>query len=374
MLHPRFVVDCLQASGVSFFAGVPDSLLKSFCAFVEAEIPADRHVVAANEGGAIALALGHHLATGSPPLVYMQNSGFGNAINPILSLADSEVYGIPAILMVGWRGEPGVPDEPQHRKQGRVMQPLLDAMEIPHCILPIDPVRAEQAIITGVSTAERTGAPYAFLVRHGTFERFEVPGRSPAPYSLTREHAIRSVVESLDARDVVVATTGMASRELFELREARRMGHSADFLTVGGMGHASQIALGIALQLPNRSVFCLDGDGAAIMHLGSMAIIGQSRGRNLRHILLNNGAHDSVGGQPTVAFQVDLQATARSLGYESVLGADTADELDQALLFMKRSRGPSFLEVRVAKGARPELGRPTRTPLENKASFMDFLR
>ena len=374
MIHPHAFFDLLSRNGIEFYAGVPDSLLKHFCAYVSDQVASDRHVIAANEGGAMAVGLGYYLATGKIPLVYMQNSGLGNSINPLLSLCDPDVYSIPTILLIGWRGEPGLHDEPQHRKQGRVMLPLLEAVEIPYCVLPPDAAEAESVVEAGIGIAGRDGLPYAFVVRRGTFEPFALIPETAPIYTLSREDAIKVIVDSLEPSDIVVATTGMVSRELFEYRAARCAGHAGDFLTVGGMGHASQIALGVAMQRRDRLVYCLDGDGAAIMHMGSLAISGQSGCGNLKHVVLNNGAHDSVGGQPTVGFSIEIPTAARSMGYEVVRTADCLSDLEESLIMLRNTRSPGLLEVRVRKGARADLGRPTTTPNENKLAFMGFVQ
>ena len=356
---------------MTFFAGVPDSLLKEFCACVAAESLPSRHVIAANEGAAVALATGVHLATGDLPVVYLQNSGFGNLLNPLLSLADAAVYGIPMILMIGWRGESGSHDEPQHMVQGRIQEDLHGAIGLP--CMELGPAVVDSGeIVEWVSRCARDrGGPAALLVRKGTFHPFMRSTDEPTPM-MTREAAIEIILDSLDERDVVVSTTGMASREVFECRERRGEGHERDFLTVGSMGHASQIALGLAMGAEDRTVWCLDGDGSVIMHMGSLAINGTSGQSNFRHVVLNNAAHDSVGGQPTVADRVDLCGIARSCGYASVFRATSEDGLRAALA--NPLPGPSFLEVRVRKGARPELGRPTSSPQKNKHALEGFLR
>jgi phosphonopyruvate decarboxylase len=318
MIDPQEFITHLQASGVEFFTGVPDSLLKEFCACLEHVPRAGHHIISANEGGAVALALGYHLATRKVPLVYLQNSGLGNIVNPLLSLADPEVYSVPLLLVIGWRGEPGVHDEPQHKKQGRVMLSMLDAMEIPHSILGPETVDPQAALKDALAYVRKMSAPYALVIKKGTFQSFAAPKVEKKDFPLSREEAIQQVIESLGERDVLISTTGMPSREVYEYRSRRGEGHQRDFLTVGGMGHASQIALGIALQKPRRSVYCLDGDGALLMHMGALAITGVLKPRNFKHIIVNNGAHDSVGGQPTVAFDVDVPGIAHACGYESV--------------------------------------------------------
>lgn len=373
MIDPQKFIQCLQTNDVDFFAGVPDSLLKELCACLESVSQSGQHVITANEGGAVALALGYHLATGKIPLVYLQNSGLGNIINPLLSLADAEVYSVPLLLVIGWRGEPGVHDEPQHKKQGRVMLAMLEAMEIPYSILGPELLDPVPTLERALATVRKASAPFALVVKRGTFQPFTGSEGVNTALELSREEAIQQVLEALDDRDIVVATTGMASREVYEYRARKGQGHQRDFLTVGGMGHASHIALGLALKKPDRSVYCLDGDGALLMHMGGLAITGVLKPRNLKHIVFNNGAHDSVGGQPTVGLTVDIPGIARAAFYEQVSQAETRDQLQSCIVGLKHSPGPSLLEIRVRRGARKDLGRPAGTPVQNKSSFMDFL-
>lgn len=377
MIAPQAFCDTLLAAGVDFLTGVPDSLLKEFCAHVDAVLPPERHVIAANEGTAVALAAGHHLATGGLPMVYMQNSGLGNAVNPLLSLADADIYGLPMILLIGWRGEPGVHDEPQHVKQGRVTPAMLAAMDIPCRLLEGDPQEATQAAIWAAAVARDNSAPVALLVRKGAFGKAgQKRPASPLPGDLmTREAAIALITETLPESATIVASTGMISRELYEIRRARGQDGASDFLTVGSMGHAAQIALGIARARPDAQVVCLDGDGAALMHLGGMATIGAHAHGNLLHIVLNNGAHDSVGGQPTVAQDISLSAIARACGYEAEGGPVTdAEGLRAAVLRLSQRAGRRFLDVHLRPGARADLGRPKESPAENKARFMARLQ
>lgn len=374
MLDCRRFLQTLRRRGVAFWAGVPDSLLEPFCAAVAAESEPGRHVITANEGAAVALAAGHHLATGGVGLVYLQNSGLGNTVNPLTSLADPEVYSIPMLLLIGWRGAPGVKDEPQHVKQGRVMLPMLDALEVAHRVLPLEDAAAEGVVAELIDEARRRSAPVALVARKSTFGPYPPPRPAGAELPLCREDVVRLVVEALGAGDVLVSTTGKTSREVFELRAARGDGHGRDFLTVGCMGHASQIALGIALAQPRRRVWCLDGDGALIMHMGSLAVIGTQPCGNLRHVVVNNGAHESVGGQPTAGFAIDVPAIALACGYAAARRAESGAEARAGLSWLAQAGGPALLEVRVRQGSRPDLGRPTTTPAENKRDFMDFLR
>lgn len=353
MIAVEKFVTVLKKSSIDFFTGVPDSLLKNFCAYVT-DTCSNNHVIAANEGGAVGLAAGHYLATGKPALVYMQNSGQGNAVNPLCSLADPDVYSIPMVLLVGWRGEPGVKDESQHVKQGKVTVSLFETLGIPTEILPDDDESAADVTWKMVERAKAESRPVALIVRKGLFAEYKLQNKKPDIASLPREQAIEDVLKSLPNDAVVVSTTGMISREVYETRERLGQDHSRDFLTVGSMGHAIMIALGIAKSQPNRPVYCLDGDGASIMHMGNMAIAGQSGCANLTHIVFNNAAHDSVGGQPTVGGAIDLPAIAASCGYN-------------------REGTPTFKEIKVAKGARKDLGRPKEPPQVNKALYMKTL-
>lgn len=358
---------------MEFYTSVPDSLLKNLCACLTDTADTHHHIIAANEGAAIGLAAGYHLATGRTPVVYMQNSGLGNTVNPLLSLMDKEVYNMPVLLLIGWRGEPGVKDEPQHVKQGKVTCALLDAMGIRYEVMETDETLLSAQMERTAEALHTTREPFALVVRKDTFGPYTLPTEAESPFELSREEAIRQVAAHLCHGEVVVSTTGMISRELFEYREAAGEGHSHDFLTVGSMGHASQIALGIALQQPTRQVYCLDGDGASLMHMGSWAIIGQLSPANYYHILLNNGAHDSVGGQPTVGLRIDFPAIASACGYKTTLCVATHKELDEVLAHLDTYQAPVLLEIKVRKGARKDLGRPTTTPIENKESLMRLL-
>ena len=362
----------LQKNGIDFFAGVPDSLLKNICAYITANTPAEKNIITANEGAAVALGAGYHLATNKIPLIYMQNSGIGNAVNPLMSLADKEVYSIPMILLIGWRGEPGVKDEPQHIKQGRVSSTLLDSMEIPYKILDEN---SDYTIIIdeSVKTAINTSAPVAILVRKGTFDSFSLKQENNEEPELTREEALEQILPFIPKDAVIVSTTGMLSRELFELRDKYQQSHQTDFLTVGSMGHTSQIALGIALAKPDKQVYCLDGDGSAIMHLGSYAVAGSIALENLKIIVFNNGAHDSVGGQPTIGRTINFPGFAEAAGLKSFGTVQTITDINNVLHQIVKDKHTAFLEIKIKKGARKDLGRPTTTPKQNKDALKQFL-
>lgn len=373
MIRPSFFYDLLIKNGTDFFAGVPDSLLKNFCAYITDTAPAEKHIISANEGSATALACGYHFATGKIPLIYMQNSGEGNMVNPMLSIADKDVYSVPMLIVIGWRGEPGVHDEPQHVKQGKVTCDLLDAMKIPYEILSENeddlPAQFEKAY----KYIKDNNAQYAFVIRKGTFDEYKLVNNIPVEGKMSREEAIEKIILNADSSTAFVSTTGMASRELYELRDKYNQGHEKDFLTVGGMGHASQIALSIAMQKKDRQIYCIDGDGASIMQMGGMATIGSRKPSNYVHFVLNNGAHDSVGGQPTVGRQIDLCAIAKGCGYENVVKVETPEELEAVLRDYETKDKLTFVEVMVTKGARKDLGRPKSTPVENKEALMSFL-
>ena len=341
--------------------------------FPQDTIPADRHVIAANEGSSIALAVGYHLATQKNPLVYMQNSGFGNAVNPLLSLAHPNVYSIPMLLLIGWRGEPGKKDEPQHMVQGKVMTALLADMGIPFEILPDFKEGAEETIATAAHYLKTRKGPYALLVKKQNFSPYKLKSVAPNEQILSREEAIEIITDSLGDRDAIVATTGFTSRELYEIRASKNQGHHREFLTVGSMGHASSIALGVALAQPKRQVFTLDGDGALLMHMGALTSVGSSGAQNYKHILLNNGAHDSVGGQPSLGFNVDWVSVANACGYKHSFSATTPEEIREGMTKMTELDGPVFFEIKVNKGARKNLGRPKSSPVQNKEDLMNFL-
>lgn len=373
MIRPSYFYNLLVKNGTDFFAGVPDSLLKNFCAYITDTAPAEKHIISANEGSATALACGYHFATGKIPLIYMQNSGEGNMVNPMLSIADKDVYSVPMLIVIGWRGEPGVHDEPQHVKQGKVTCDLLDAMKIPFEVLSENeddlPAQFEKAY----NYIKENNAQYAFVIRKGTFDEYKLQNNIPVEGKMSREEAIEKIILNADSSTAFVSTTGMASRELYELRDKYNQGHEKDFLTVGGMGHASQIALSIAMQKKDRQIYCIDGDGASIMQMGGMATIGSRKPSNYVHFVLNNGAHDSVGGQPTVGRQIDLCAIAAGCGYENVVKVETPEELEAVLRDYETKDKLTFVEVMVTKGARKDLGRPKSTPVENKEALMSFL-
>ena len=365
----------VEMIGADFYTGVPDSQLKPLCDYLINLYGIDKkhHIIAANEGNCTALAAGYHLATGKVPVVYMQNSGEGNIINPLASLLNEKVYAIPMIFIIGWRGEPGVHDEPQHIYQGEVTIKLLEDMGVDSFVVDKDTSESDlMNTLEGFRKQLAAGKDVAFVIKKGALEYAEA-----AVYkndnTMTREEIIRHIVE-VSGEDPIVSTTGKASRELFEIREANKQGHKYDFLTVGSMGHSSSIALGVAINAPERKVWCIDGDGAALMHMGAMAVIGNNKPGNLVHVVINNSAHETVGGMPTVAGSIDLVAIAKACGYEHAICVDSFEKLDEALKEAKTRKALSLIEVKCSIGARKDLGRPTTSALDNKLQFMEFIR
>ena len=365
----------LEIIGAEFYTGVPDSQLKALCDYLMNTygVDRDRHIIAANEGNCVGLAAGYHLATGKTPVVYMQNSGEGNIINPVASLLNDKVYAIPMIFIIGWRGEPGVHDEPQHIYQGEVTLKLLEDMDIASFVIGKDTSEAEVAAkMAQFNELLANGKQVAFVIRKGALEYPEKVIYKNGN-AMSREEIIRHIAAA-SGDDPIISTTGKASRELFEIREANGQGHQYDFLTVGSMGHSSSIALGVALNKPDTKIWCVDGDGALLMHMGSMAVTGAYSPANLVHVVINNGAHETVGGMPTVAAKTDIVAAAKACGYPNAVCVDNFDDLDRELAAAKARNELSLIEVKCSIGARADLGRPTTTARENKEGFVNYLK
>ena len=379
MIDPIEFIETLKKHDIRFVTGVPDSLLKDVCACITAHFSTPHHIIATNEGSAVGLAIGHYLATGRTALIYMQNSGLGNTVNPVASLVDPQVYGIPMIFMIGWRGEilsngKQLHDEPQHKKQGQITLSQLDILDIPYRIVDGSHEKIEAIMENLVQLSLQRSGPVALIIRKNTFSSFKLinpPQENNEDLPLTREAAISSIIASLPEDVAIVSTTGMASRELFELRKENNQGHQRDFLTVGGMGHAGQIAAGIAFSRPELKVVCIDGDGAILMHTGGLA--NSADCRNLVHIVINNGAHDSVGGQPTKGRTLDFTAIAKACGYSRVALAKNAEEIERQMKAFLECGTSAFLEIKCRRGNRADLGRPDRIPMKNKEDFMAFM-
>ncbi|MCR5686432.1 MAG: phosphonopyruvate decarboxylase [Lachnospiraceae bacterium] len=361
--------------GSDFYTGVPDSQLKALCNFLMSKYGIDRchHIIAANEGNSLAIAAGYHLATSKVPVVYMQNSGEGNIINPLASLVNDKVYAIPVIFIIGWRGQPGIHDEPQHIYQGIVTETLMKDMDVATFVIEKETGDDEAAAaMDSFSKILAEGKQAAFIIGKGALQ-YDGSVDYTNSYSLNREEVIRHIA-AVTGDDPVISTTGKISRELFETRTGSGQGHGTDFLTVGSMGHCSSIALGVALNRPDVKVWCIDGDGAVLMHMGSMAVIGANCPSNLVHIVINNGAHETVGGMPTVAGALDIVGIARACGYRNACSVSDLASLDRELAAAKNKNELSLIEVRCQIGARDDLGRPTSSALDNKLGFMAHLK
>lgn len=365
----------VEIIGSDFYTGVPDSQLKALCNYLMDKygIYPKHHIIAANEGNCAALAAGYHLATGKVPVVYMQNSGEGNIINPVASLLSDKVYAIPVVFIVGWRGEPGIHDEPQHIYQGEVTVKLLEDMDIATFIIGKETTDDEVAQAMSVfQKVLEQGKDVAFVICKGALTdapKVEYKNEN----NMVREEIIQHIVKA-SGEDPIVSTTGKASRELFETRVANGQSHKYDFLTVGAMGHSSSIALGVAINKPEQRIWCVDGDGAVLMHMGSLAVIGANKPKNLIHVVINNGAHETVGGMPTVAGSIDLVKVALACGYSNAVCVENLEDLDKELGAAKGRNELSLIEVKCSIGARENLGRPTTEALENKQNFMDYLK
>jgi len=374
-ISPKLFLDHLIDNDIVFFTGVPDSLLKYFCLCIdENEDIKDNHIITSNEGSAIALAAGHYIGTRKIPVVYMQNSGLGNAINPLLSLTDSDVYSIPMLILIGWRGEPGVKDEPQHIKQGKIQLDLLESMEIPYNIISSDVDNYKSIIDKALKKTKEIQSPYVLLIKKNTFSEFKSSKNQQNNKSLIlkREDVLKKIIQNINDNSIIVSTTGKTSREVFELREKENQSHENDFLTIGSMGHCSSLAFGIAKSNPNLMVYCIDGDGSMIMHMGSLSMIGQQIPKNFKHILINNFVHESVGGQQTASKIIDFHLLSKSMNYKDYIFANDESSLNELISHLnKSSNNPAFFEIQVQAGSRPELGRPTTTPKQNKIDLMN---
>ena len=368
------VEEFIKIINADFYTGVPDSQLKPICNYLMAcyGIDSKHHIIAANEGNCAAIAAGYYLATGKVPVVYLQNSGEGNILNPVTSLLHQKVYAIPELFIIGWRGEPGIPDEPQHIFQGEITRTLLDELEIASFVVTSETSGEEMTMIMkDFQGLFAQGRSAAFIVKKNavTYGGKIIYKNS---YKLKREEIIQKIVEAAE-EDIIISTTGKASRELFEIRTRNGQEHNHDFLTVGSMGHTSSIALGVAIQKPHKRIWCIDGDGAALMHMGAMAVLGAHKPENMIHIIINNESHETVGGMPTVAGSIGFVGIAKACGYENVFCVSDWDNLNEALVYVKEQKGLSLIEIKCAIGAREDLGRPTTTAAENKKNFMEYL-
>lgn len=372
-INPLIFYNLLEQKKINFFTGVPDSLLKQFCLCIDDHVPKTSHIIAANEGNAIAIATGYHLGTSKVPMVYMQNSGLGNAINPLLSLCDPKVYSIPMLLLIGWRGEPNTQDEPQHIKQGEIQIDLLKTLNIPFEIISRDEYNLEKKINNLLNKVVNNNRPGAILVKKGTFDVYKKPFQHFDEKLMTREESLQIILDRLPSNSIIISTTGKTSREIYEIREKSNSSHYQDFLTVGSMGHCSSIAIGLALAKPKRIIICIDGDGAFIMHMGILSLVAKLKPKNYYHILMNNKVHESVGGQSTGSEFINILELARANGYSNIFSNNQPKNLNKDVDKFINIEGPNFLEVNIKPGSRKDLGRPSLSPIQNKKDFMKFV-
>jgi phosphonopyruvate decarboxylase len=351
MLDQKKVFGELEKNGVTFFTGVPDSYLNGFCNYALAHC-GNRNIIAANEGNAIGIAAGHYFATKEIPLVYMQNSGEGNAVNPLVSLVDRNVYAVPMILLIGWRGQgDSEPNHPQHKRQGEITTSLLDILHIPFTVLTDDNDEFVKTVEKAVRYCIETRGVYAFVAPKGVMADPDKPNNKDAVYPMSREEVIEVILNLMPEDTLYSATTGRATRELFFLREKRGESRVHDFLNVGSMGHASSVALGMALEKPDRKVVVLDGDSACMMHMGAMTMVAKLNVPNFMHVVLNNGAHESVGGQPSAGYEIDFTKIAEACGYATVgHSVTTEDELKEAVHALRDCGRAAFIDCRIHKG------------------------
>ncbi|MGI6393560.1 MAG: phosphonopyruvate decarboxylase [bacterium] len=373
MINPEEFISFFVRHGSDFFTGVPDSTFKELITYIENPSDKFKHFTASNECEAMGIASGYHLATGKTPVVYMQNSGFGKTVNPYTSLASHDVYSIPVVMLIGWRGEPGKKDEPQHKMMGRITKELLKVLEIESCELDVE--KWEEQVAKALQYSEKESRPFAIILKSKMFSEPCIEKKKDESNFPLREEILKEIVKAAPADALFISTTGKTSRELFEIREQLNMPHKTDFYTVGSMGCASSIALGIATGNHGRPIFIIDGDGAALMQMGTFAALGNhGQRKNITHIIIDNQAHESTGGQRSLSSKVSFEGVAKSCGYEHAYVVSSAKEAGKVITEQRKNSELKLLVVKSKKGSRANLGRPTTTPLENKINFMRCIK
>ena len=373
MIDQNTLFDQLNVMGLNFFTGVPDSLLNDFCLHLVNNVPDCQHIMAANEGNAIGIAAGYHMATGKIPVVYMQNSGIGNATNPLLSLTHRCVYGIPLILLIGWRGDPAIKDHAQHKKQGELTPVLMEDMDIPYQVLDADDTVIEK-FQWAANKAKELNAPVALIAKKAILTQKEKKQEYAESPLMNREEAISAVLDVFGKDAIYLATTGRATRELHEQIMIHGFSHEIEFLNVGAMGHLSSIGLGLAVGAPNKKIVVFDGDAAAVMHMGSLATNGRYQPKNLIHIVLNNGVNESVGGQKSSGQVINLTAIAKGCGYETIPAfVESKEDLQKAVKQLAESNHLSFLDVHVRQGIRKDMPGLKIEHQHAKSALMNYL-
>lgn len=373
MVNQQSLFEALDRLGVKFFTGVPDSLLNDFCLYMTNNIPDSRHVMAANEGNAIGIAAGSYMATGNIPLVYMQNSGIGNATNPLLSLTHNCVYGIPMILVIGWRGDPSINDHAQHKKQGELTPVLMKDMDIPYEILDNDDTVIEK-FTWAVTKAKEISSPVALIAKKAILTQKEKKQQYPESILMNREEAISAVIDVFGEDAIYLGTTGRATREVHEQLKMHGIGEGHEWQNVGSMGHVSSVGLGLALACPDKKIVVFDGDAAAVMHMGALATNCRYKASNLIHIVLNNGVNESVGGQQSAGQLIDLTGVAKSCGYRNIGHAvENKEELQQVMRTLPGDDMPAFVDVHVRQGIRPDMPKLNIDHKAQKEALMKYI-
>lgn len=366
MINPKEFTQFLIDERIDHFFGVPDSFLKSLIH----EFQKHHHQVFPNEGGAIAHACGHYLATNSPAVVYMQNSGLGNALNPLLSSAHKLVYGIPMLIFIGWRGESGIHDEPQHLAQGENLLPMLASLKIPNELLSSKIERAKVQIKEALSSMQQNPEPWVFVVKKDTFETTKTE-LIPNHFKINRTDIIKRLHKVLPEA-IFIATTGHTARELYQIREELELSHANCFYNTGAMGHVVQIALAIAKKHPEKKVILLEGDGSMAMHLGNYLNLSNHLPANLKIICFNNTSHLSVGGQATAWAEMDITKVIAAMGIPTLKVLKQTRSINKKMNEFAGGEA-SFLEIMVENLAASNLLRPNKTHGELKKEFMDKL-
>ena len=352
MIKVQSLINLLKKNGSDFFTGIPDSVLKELSSLL---VNNKKHLIATNEGSAVSIGIGYYLSTKKIPVIYMQNSGLANALNPLISIAHKKVYSIPLILIIGWRGSPRVNDEPQHNVKGKITEQLLKLLNISYTIIRSN--SDLKKFDKQIKLAKKNKTAVACLVESGTLEKNKKLIKKKDFYSLNKELFLKVLLENLPKKTKIVSSTGYTSRELMYVRKNYKLKNGKDFYMVGGMGHTSSVALGYSLSSKNKTV-CIDGDGSLLMHLGSIKTIGTFAKKNFKYILLNNNCHDSVGGQNTYANEINFEKLSKSFGFKKFYSIKNNQKLKNNIKNFLSTSDLSFLEVKIANSKIKNLPRP----------------
>ena len=373
MIKASQLINLLTKEELNFITGIPCSILKDFLSGLSEKKGQIEHIIATSEEEAMSIGVGYYLATAKIPIVYMQNSGLARSVDVLTSLANKEVYNVPILLLISWRGDPSKKDEPQHLKMGKITPKILKTLNIPYTVLSDSKPKIVKEIKVAKKYLENNSLPYAIIIKKGLIKPDQTKKQKDV-YLLSREETIKIIINNLKNDEVIISTTGKTSRELFEYRETKKQSHKTDFYTVGSMGCSAAIALGIALGKPKKKIFVFDGDGSVLMQMGSLATIGHYLPKNFYHIIFDNNTYDSTGGQKTVSDTVNFNKIAFACGYKNVKTVFTQKKLVNIIQNLKMSSGPKMLVIKIKNGSRKDLGRPTITPSENKKLLMNFLK